>query len=80
MCGDGDDMADAVLLNLYKDSGPEGLIRLAVNTKSLMHSSRMAKVTLGYGKLKNVITSREFEAMAKAGSIARPSDGAQGGA
>jgi ABC-type Fe3+ transport system substrate-binding protein len=45
MCGDGDDMADAVLLNLYKDFGPEGLIRLAVNTKSLMHSSRMAKVS-----------------------------------
>lgn len=44
MCGDGDDMADAVLLNLYKDHGPDGLTRLAANTKSLMHSSRMAKV------------------------------------
>ena len=30
---------------------------------------------LGYGKLKNVVTSREFEAMAKAGSIVRKSDG-----
>ncbi len=32
---------------------------------------------LGYGKLKNVVTSREFEAMAKAGSIVRPTDGAK---
>lgn len=32
---------------------------------------------LGYGKLKNVVTSREFEAMAKAGSIVRKSDGAK---
>ena len=30
---------------------------------------------LGYGKLKNVVTSREFEAMAKGGSIVRKSDG-----
>lgn len=29
----------------------------------------------GYGKLKNVITSREFEALVKDGNIARPSDG-----
>lgn len=29
----------------------------------------------GYGKLQNVITSAEFEAMVKAGSIKRPSDG-----
>ena len=45
MCGDGDDMADAVLLNLYKEFGEDGLNRLAANTKSLMHSSRMAKVS-----------------------------------
>ena len=45
MCGDGDDMADAVLLNLYKEFGEEGLNRLAANCKSLMHSSRMAKVS-----------------------------------
>lgn len=45
MCGDGDDMADAVLLNLYKEFGEDGLTRLAANTKSLMHSSRMAKVS-----------------------------------
>jgi quinone-modifying oxidoreductase subunit QmoB len=32
---------------------------------------------LGYGKLKNVVTSREFEAMAKAGAIVRKSDGAK---
>lgn len=44
MCGDGDDMADAVLLNLYRESGEDGLNRLAANCKSLMHSSRMAKV------------------------------------
>jgi quinone-modifying oxidoreductase subunit QmoB len=30
---------------------------------------------LGYGKLKNVVTSREFEAMAKSGSLVRKSDG-----
>lgn len=29
----------------------------------------------GYGKLKNVVTSREFEQMAKAGSVVRKSDG-----
>ncbi len=45
MCGDGDDMADAVLLNLYKEHGEDGLTRLAANCKSLMHSSRMAKVS-----------------------------------
>jgi ABC-type Fe3+ transport system substrate-binding protein len=45
MCGDGDDMADAVLLNLFKEFGEDGLTRLAANTKSLMHSSRMAKVS-----------------------------------
>ena len=32
---------------------------------------------LGYGKLKNVVTSREFEAMAKEGAIKRKSDGAK---
>ena len=32
---------------------------------------------LGYGKLKNVVTSREFEAMAKAGAIVRKTDGAK---
>ncbi len=31
---------------------------------------------LGYGAIKDVITTREFELMAKAGKIARPSDGA----
>lgn len=30
---------------------------------------------LGYGKLKNVVTAREFEAMAKSGSIVRKTDG-----
>ncbi len=30
---------------------------------------------MGYGVYKNVVTSAEFEAMAKAGKIARPSDG-----
>ncbi|GFK94113.1 hypothetical protein NNJEOMEG_01952 [Fundidesulfovibrio magnetotacticus] len=30
---------------------------------------------LGYGQLKNVVTTAELEAMAKVGSIARPSDG-----
>lgn len=45
MCGDGDDMADAVLLNIFKEFGEDGLTRLATNTKSLMHSSRMAKVS-----------------------------------
>lgn len=45
MCGDGDDMADAVLLTLYKEHGWDGLHTLAASTKSLMHSSRMAKVS-----------------------------------
>lgn len=45
MCGDGDDMADAVVLNLYKEKGIEGLRRLAHNVKSIMHSSQMAKIT-----------------------------------
>ena len=43
MCGDGDDMADAVVLNLYKDFGMDGLQALADNTKGLMHSSSMVK-------------------------------------
>ena len=44
MCGDGDDMADAVVLNIYKDRGVEGVKQLAANVKSMMHSSRMAKI------------------------------------
>ena len=43
MCGDGDDMADAVVLNLYKDFGMDGLSALAANSKGLMHSSSMVK-------------------------------------
>jgi ABC-type Fe3+ transport system substrate-binding protein len=43
MCGDGDDMADAVVLNLYKDFGIDGLQALANNIKGLMHSSSMVK-------------------------------------
>ncbi len=43
MCGDGDDMADAVVLNLYKDFGMSGLEALAANSKGLMHSSSMVK-------------------------------------
>lgn len=34
-----------------------------------------ALAPFGYGKLKNVVTSAEFEAMVKAGDIKRPSDG-----
>ena len=37
-------MADAVLLNQYKDYGEPGVTGLAANIKSFMHSSRMAKV------------------------------------
>ena len=44
MCGDGDDMADAVVLNIYKEHGIEGLKQLAGNVKSIMHSSQMAKI------------------------------------
>lgn len=44
MCGDGDDMADAVVLNLYREKGIHGLRRLAGNVKSIMHSSQMAKI------------------------------------
>ena len=43
MCGDGDDMADAVLLNFHKAFGMDGVRRFAANTKGLMHSSRMGK-------------------------------------
>ena len=43
MCGDGDDMADAVVLNLYKDFGMDGLRAMAANSKGLMHSSSMVK-------------------------------------
>jgi ABC-type Fe3+ transport system substrate-binding protein len=42
MCGDGDDMADAVLLSLYKDFGLDGVRGLAANVRGLMHSSTMA--------------------------------------
>lgn len=42
MCGDGDDMADAVLLLLLKEFGWEGVERFAANTRGLLHSSRMA--------------------------------------
>lgn len=43
MCGDGDDMADAVVLNLYKDFGMSGLEALAASSRTLMHSSSMVK-------------------------------------
>ncbi len=43
MCGDGDDMADAVLVNYYKEYGMEGIERFAANTQGLLHSSRMGK-------------------------------------
>lgn len=43
MCGDGDDMADAVLMCIYKEFGLEGVERLAANAHGLMHSSRMGK-------------------------------------
>jgi len=42
MCGDGDDMADAVLLLLLKEFVWEGVQRFAANTRGLLHSSRMA--------------------------------------
>lgn len=43
MCGDGDDMADAVLLNMHKDFGMEGVLGLADACRGLMHSSSMVK-------------------------------------
>jgi len=43
MCGDGDDMADAVLLSVYKDFGLEGITRLAESCRGFMHSSTMTK-------------------------------------
>lgn len=43
MCGDGDDMADAALMCIYKDFGMEGIEKLAANAHGLMHSSRMGK-------------------------------------
>jgi ABC-type Fe3+ transport system substrate-binding protein len=44
LCGDGDDMADAVILTIFKERGHDGLRRLAANVKAIMHSSRMAKI------------------------------------
>lgn len=43
MCGDGDDMADAVVLTIYKEFGMSGLEALAANSRGLMHSSSMVK-------------------------------------
>ncbi|MFZ5813116.1 MAG: ABC transporter substrate-binding protein [Thermodesulfobacteriota bacterium] len=43
MCGDGDDMADAVILNVHKEFGMDGLRALAGNCKGFMHSSSMVK-------------------------------------
>ncbi|MDD3311413.1 ABC transporter substrate-binding protein [Pseudodesulfovibrio sp.] len=43
MCGDGDDMADAVLMSICQSFGMEGIGRLAANSHGLMHSSRMGK-------------------------------------
>ncbi|MDR3640455.1 MAG: ABC transporter substrate-binding protein [Humidesulfovibrio sp.] len=43
MCGDGDDMADAVLMSVYKDFGLEGIKRLAESCRGFMHSSTMTK-------------------------------------
>jgi len=43
MCGDGDDMADAALMGIYKDFGMDGIRALAGNAHGLMHSSRMGK-------------------------------------
>jgi len=43
MCGDGDDMADAVLMSVYKDFGMEGVARLAKSCSGFMHSSTMTK-------------------------------------
>jgi len=43
MCGDGDDMADAVLMSVYKDFGMEGIARLAKSCGGFMHSSTMTK-------------------------------------
>ena len=43
MCGDGDDMADAVLMGIYKEFGMQGIEALAANAHGLMHSSRMGK-------------------------------------
>ncbi len=44
LCGDGDDLADAVILNIYKERGIEGLRRLAGNVKGIMHSSKMGMI------------------------------------
>lgn len=44
MCGDGDDMADAVVLNVFREHGRTGLEKLAENTSAIMHSSEMAKL------------------------------------
>lgn len=43
MCGDGDDMADAVLLNLYREHGRDGMKKLAANVGAILHSAQMAQ-------------------------------------
>lgn len=43
MCGDGDDMADAVVLSVYAKFGRSGLRALAGNCRGFMHSSSMTK-------------------------------------
>jgi ABC-type Fe3+ transport system substrate-binding protein len=43
MCGDGDDMADAVLMAVYKDFGMDAVLTLAKNCAGFMHSSTMTK-------------------------------------
>ncbi len=44
LCGDGDDLADAVILNIFRERGMEGLRQLAGNVKGIMHSSKMAMI------------------------------------
>lgn len=43
MYGDDDDMADAVLINIYKEFGQRGIARFAANTFDLMQSADMAR-------------------------------------
>lgn len=66
-------MYEATLVSGGKEENvPVGSVVLAAGW-SPMDGEALAP--FGYGKLKNVVTSAEFEAMVKAGEIKRPSDG-----
>lgn len=66
-------MYEAILTSGGKEETvPVGSVVLAAGWSPMATD---ALAPFGYGKLKNVVTAAEFEAMVKAGDIKRPSDG-----